>query len=225
MDDCTQLSSTLSTLLDPTQSTESLCAKSIQNKRANLAVAHLWETLLEETQLCCLAQESDIPQTPEEALGGPEAKEWKAAMDKEHVTLMGMGTWKKGMLPEGRKVVGCRWVFTKKRDEHGKVIKFKARLVVQGFSQKPGVDYSEDATFAPVMRFETLCTLLAFSTVHNLKLRQFDIKGAYLHGKLDEEIYMAQPPFYNDGTENVCILLQSLYGLKQAGNVWNQELT
>ena len=75
------------------------------------------------------------------------------------------------------------------------------------------------------MRFETLRTLLAFSAVHNLKLRQFDIKGAYLHGKLTEEIYMAQPPFYDNGTGDVCILLRSLYGLKQAGNVWNQELT
>jgi len=87
------------------------------------------------------------------------------------------------------------------------------------------VDYNEDGTFAPVMRFETLRTLLAFSAVHNLKLRQFDIKGAYLHGKLTEEIYMAQPPFYDNGTGDVCILLRSLYGLKQAGNVWNQELT
>ena len=87
------------------------------------------------------------------------------------------------------------------------------------------MDYSEDATFALVMRLETLRTLLAFSAVHNLKLRQFDIKGAYLHEKLDEEIYMAQPPCYNNGTGDVCIFLRSLYGLKQAGNVWNQELT
>jgi len=78
-----------------------LHAKSILNEQANLAVAHLWEKLFKETQLCFSAQESDIPRTPEKALGGPEAKEWKAAMDEEHATLMGMGTWKKGMLPEG----------------------------------------------------------------------------------------------------------------------------
>ena len=122
----TRLNSTLSTSYDPTRSTESSRAKSIQNERANLAVAHLWETLLEETELCYSAQENDIPRTPKEALAGPESKEWKDAMDEEHATLMGMETWKKGKLPEDQKVVGCRWVFTKKRDEHGKVIKYKA---------------------------------------------------------------------------------------------------
>ena len=74
------------------------------------------------------------------------------------------------------------------------------------------------------MRFETLRTLLAYSAVHNLKLRQFDVKNAYLHGHLNEIIYMAQPPGYNDGSGRSCRLIRSLYGLKQAGNVWNKEL-
>ena len=96
--------------------------------------------------------------------------------------------------------------------------------MAQGFSQKPGTDYNNDATFAPVMRFETLRTLLAFAAVHNLKLRQFDVKSAYLHGRLSETIYMNQPPGYEDSSGRFCLLQRSLYGLKQAGNVWNQEL-
>src|ERR1700691_1537964 len=74
------------------------------------------------------------------------------------------------------------------------------------------------------MRFETLRTLLAFATVNNLKLRQFDVKGAYLHGRLDKIIYMKQAPSYNNNSGRVCLLIRSLYGLKQAGNIWNREL-
>ena len=74
------------------------------------------------------------------------------------------------------------------------------------------------------MRFETLRTMLAHSAIHNWKLRQFNIKGAYLHGYLKEEIYMAQPPGYGDSTKGVRKLIRALYGLKQAGNVWNMKL-
>ena len=81
-----------------------------------------------------------------------------------------MGTWIKKELPLGRKVVGCRWVYVRKRDKHGAIIKHKARLVTQGFSQKPGIDYSDNGTFTPVMRFETLRTMLAHLAINNWKL-------------------------------------------------------
>ena len=74
------------------------------------------------------------------------------------------------------------------------------------------------------MRFETLHTLLAYATVNKLKLGQFDIKGAYPNGYLNETIYMNQPPGFKDRSGKVCLLEQSLYGLKQARNIWNQEL-
>ena len=168
--------------------------------------------------------EEDLPRSHEEALSGSEAELWKEAMDAEMEQLREMGTWKKEALPVGRKAIGCKWVFLRKKDEHGKIVKYKARLVAQGFSQKPGTDYSDNGTFAPVMRFETLRTMLAHSAINNWKLRQFDIKGAYLHGVLEEEIYMAQAPGYDDGTEQVYLLIRALYGLKQAGNVWNTKL-
>jgi hypothetical protein len=192
-------------------------------EKANLAVESLEKFVLEEN-FAFRAIEDGLPKNYEEAIAGDEGKQWKAAMDEEIGTLGKMGTWELKELPLDRKAIGCKWVFAKKRDENGRVIKFKARLVAQGFSQKPGTDYDNDGTFAPVMRFETLRTLLAYAAVNNLKLRQFDVKSAYLHGRLNEVIYMNQPPGYNDNSGQSCLLIRSLYGLKQAGNVWNQEL-
>src|SRR5688572_28532001 len=138
-------------------------------------------------------------------------------MAKEMDILHERGTWELVDLPEGRTAIGCRMVFVKNRDEKGQVQEYKARLVAQGFSQKPGVDFSHDGTFAPVMRFETLRTGLALAAVNGWKLRQFDVKGAYLNGYLDEEIYMRQPAGFDDSTGRICRLIRSLYGLKQAG--------
>jgi Reverse transcriptase (RNA-dependent DNA polymerase) len=168
--------------------------------------------------------DEDLPLNYDEAISGKEGDKWKQAMDEEMENLKTMGTWVRTNLPKERTVVGCKWVYLRKRDEYGTITKYKARLVAQGFSQKPGTDYSDNGTFAPVMRFETLRTMLAHSAINNWKLRQFDIKGAYLHGELKEEIFMAQAPGYNDGTGQVYLLKRALYGLKQAGNVWNTKL-
>jgi hypothetical protein len=104
------------------------------------------------------------------------------------------------------------------------MIEYKARLVAQGFTQKPGTDFSNMGTFAPVMRFETLRTLLALAAVNGWHLCQMDVKEAYLNGRLTEELYMKQPTGFEDGTGRVCRLVKSIYGLKQAGNVWNHDL-
>jgi hypothetical protein len=126
-------------------------------------------------------------------------------------------------LPEGRQPIGNKWVFVQKQDKKGSVEKHKVRLVAQGFSQRPGLDFSETGTFAPVMRFDTLQTLLAIAAVEDWDIQQLDIKGAYLNGQLKEEVYMRQPTGYEDRTGHVCWLLCTLYGLKQAGNEWNNE--
>ena len=122
------------------------------------------------------------------------------------------------------KTIGCKWVFIRKRDNTGNIVQWKVRLVAQGFSQKPGTDYDNDGTFAPVMQFKTLQTILAHGTVDKLHLRQFDVKGAYLNGYLNKTIYMQQLPGYEDWSGKVCLLKRSLYGLKKARNVWNQKL-
>src|SRR6266508_4358749 len=215
--------STPATPHDVSRPTEASKAKTIGKDKANLAMDTLWKNILEE-EFAFRTNEEDLPKNYEEVIEGDEREKWKAAMDEEIGTLGKMGTWKLEDLPTDRNPVGCKWVFLRKRDKHGQITKYKARLVAQGFSQKPGTDYSNDGTFAPVMQFETLRTLLAYSAVNNLKLRQFDVKGAYLHGRLTETVYMTQPPGYGDGSGRSCLLLRSIYGLKQAGNVWNQEL-
>ena len=209
---------------DDSPHTKAPKATTTTKERANLAMDTLWKMILEGEEFAFRANEEDLLRSYDEAIVGDEGEKWKAAMDEEINTLGKMGTWKLEDLPADRKPVGCKWVFLRKQDEHGQITKYKARLVAQGFSQKPGIDYNNDGTFALVMRFEMLCTLLAYSAINDLKLRQFDVKGAYLHGRLTETIYMTQPPGYTDGSKRSCLLLRSLYGLKQAGNVWNQEL-
>ena len=130
------------------------------------------------------------------------------------------GTWTLKDLPPGKNLLKCTYVFTKKYNADGQ-LRYKARLVVKGYSQIPRQDFNE--TYAPVMRMESLRAILALAAVHNLDLRQMDIKGTYLNGDLKEEIYMMQPDGYDDGSGKVCHLQKTLYGLKQSGREWNNR--
>lgn len=109
-----------------------------------------------------------------------------------------------------------------KRNAKQEIIKYKARLVAQGFSQIPGQDFNQ--TYAPVMRVESFRTILAICAQKNYVIHQVDVVGAYLNGVLEEEIYMRQPLGFEDGTGRVWKLKKTLYGLKQAGRVWNKTL-
>ena len=167
----------------------------------------------------------DEPRTIEEAVSSKESEKWQEAADNEYNSLVNMDTWELVELPEGRKTIGCRWVFKRKYKEDGSIERYKARLVAKGYSQRYGVDYHE--TFSPVVRFDTLRTLLSFAVQNNLLIDQMDVTTAFLNGYLDEEIYMEQPPGYAEkGKENlVCKLKRSLYGLKQSPRCWNQRFT
>ena len=144
----------------------------------------------------------------------PEAawKEWKAACNEEMESLNKHDGFELTDLPKGHKTIGRRWVFGVKGDGHKKAI-----LVTQGFSQVEGVDYNK--LFSPVVRFESVCLMLALAALHNWYMMGVDIHTAYLYGKLDEEIYMCQPKgFIARGQESKVICLKkALYGLKQAG--------
>ena len=149
----------------------------------------------------------------------PDWPKWKEAMDAEIQQLLDLGTYSLENIPPDRKAIGCRWVFTIKRSPEGEILKYKARLVAQGFSQIPGQDFL--STYAPVMRLESYRALLALAASQDWEIHQIDVVGAYLNGELEETIFMKQPPGYEDGTPRACRLHKALYGLKQAGRVWN----
>jgi hypothetical protein len=121
-------------------------------------------------------------------------------------------------------VVGTKWVFHNKQDEHGVVIRNKARLVAKGYSQVEGLDFDE--TYAPVARLESIRILLAYATYHGFKLYQMDVKSAFLNGPIKEEVYVVQPPGFEDSEypNHVYNLSKALYGLKQAPRAWYECL-
>lgn len=111
-------------------------------------------------------------------------------------------------------VVDCKWVYKLKRDQTGAVKRYKARLVAKGFNQQPGIDYHE--TFSPVVKATTIRVVLSIAATRHWSLRQLDIQNAFLHGDLKETVYLRQPPGFVDAhkSDHVCLLHQSLYGLK-----------
>ena len=162
------------------------------------------------------------PKSLKEAMCSPEWPEWEKAIQTELETLRKMGTWELCDPPEGCKPIMNKWVFVKKYDKDGNLQKFKARLVARGFTQVPGMDYNE--TFSPVVCLETIRAILALAVAENWEIQQINVKGAYLNGKLKEEIYMEQFTGYGNGTTRLCHLIKTLYGLKQSGREWNEEL-
>lgn len=165
------------------------------------------------------------PVTFEEAMSCPERDAWVAAMESELESHRINGTWELVPLPKGRKLVGCRWIYKLKRNEANEIVRYKARIVAQGFTQTHGVDYEE--VFAPVTRHATLRALLTLAAKKNLVLKHLDVRTAYLYGDINEELYMKQPPGYvTQGEEEfVCRLRRSIYGLKQSARCWNEKLT
>ena len=164
------------------------------------------------------------PSSIEEATTSPDSSLWMKAMKTEVKSLADNNVWELVELPPGRKTVGSKWVYKIKRKADGSIERYKARLVAQGFTQKFGMDYDE--TFSPVVRMESLRTLIALSVQCGLKLHQVDGTTAFLNGELEEEVYMAQPKgFVSEGQKNlVCKLNKSICGLKQSPRCWNAAL-
>jgi len=168
------------------------------------------------------------------APGHPERDQWLASMQRERTTLESRGTWilvpKETMLGTHRPVK-CKYVYKKKRLKDGS-IQFKSRLVACGYSQIAGLDYFSDETYAGVCGYSSMRFLMSYACQRGYILSQADITGAYLESHLSDTVFMEPPPDMRDpngepprdaqGRELVCLLKRGLYGLKQAGHLWQQ---
>lgn len=177
----------------------------------------------EATCFMASASTPNIPSDPKtygEAMSSPEAHHWQRAMDEEMESQNNNHTWIPGLLPPGKKALPVRWIFTRKRNELGEVVRYKARLVVKGFMQREGVDFKE--VFSPTAKWATMRTFLSLTAALNLELEQLDVKTAFLHAPLEEDIWISQPPgFEEGGPRTACKLLKAVYGLKQAPRAWH----
>eukprot|EP00253_Pinus_taeda_P035139 PITA_35139 len=143
-------------------------------------------------------------------------------MEEEYNSLLENQTWDLVPLPSGRKLVPCKWVYRTKSAANGQITRRKARLVAKGFQQVHGIDYDE--TFAPVAKMDSIRLTLAIAAAQRWEVHQMDVKNAFLHGDLSEEIYMEQPHGFIQDSSLVCRLKKSLYGLKQAPRAWYTKM-
>ena len=162
---------------------------------------------------------------PKSFLEAEKDDHWIMAMQDELNQFERNKVWHLVPRPSHQSVIGTKWVFRNKLDESGLVVRNKARLVAQGYNQEEGIDYDE--TFAPVARLEAIRILLAFACHKNFTLYQMDVKSAFLNGYIMEEVYVEQPPGFEncDLPNHVYKLTKALYGLKQAPRAWYDRLS
>jgi vacuolar-type H+-ATPase catalytic subunit A/Vma1 len=162
------------------------------------------------------------PATVDEALSDDG---WILAMQEEVNQFQRNDVW--DLVPKHKhtNIIGTKWVFRNKLNEQGELVRNKARLVAQGYNQQEGIDYTE--TFAPVARLEAIRLLLSYAVNHGIILYQMDVKSAFLNGVIEEEMFVKQPPGFENlkHSNHVYKLKKSLYGLKQAPRAWYDRLS
>ncbi|GJX98130.1 putative ribonuclease H-like domain-containing protein [Tanacetum coccineum] len=169
---------------------------------------------------CFLSQEE--PKKAVQALKDPN---WIKAMQEELLQFKLQEVWTLVELPNEKRAIGTKWVFRNKKDERGIVIKNKARLVAQGYTQEEGIDYDE--VFAPVARIEAIRLFLAYASFKDFVVYQMVVKSAFLYGKIKDEVYVCQPPGFEDLNfpDRVYKVEKTLYGLDQAPRAWYETLS
>jgi hypothetical protein len=163
---------------------------------------------------------SPLPRSVRAALSDPN---WRSAMQAEYDALLANDTWSLVPRPPGVNVVTGKWIFRHKLLADGSLDRYKARWVLRGFTQRPGVDYDE--TFSPVVKPATVRVVLSLALSQDWPIHQLDVKNAFLHGTLTETVYCVQPAGFVDSShpDLVCRLNKSLYGLKQAPRAWHHR--
>ncbi|GJV07531.1 putative ribonuclease H-like domain-containing protein [Tanacetum coccineum] len=133
--------------------------------------------------------------------------------------------WRLVDLPKGKHAIGTKWVYRNKKDERGIVVRNKARLVAQGYTQEEGIDYDE--VFSPIARIEAIRLFLAYASFMGFIVYQMDVKSAFLYGTIEEEVYVCQPPGFEDPQfpDKVYKVEKALYGLHQAPRAWYETLS
>ncbi|GJX98956.1 putative ribonuclease H-like domain-containing protein [Tanacetum coccineum] len=167
-------------------------------------------------------KEHEEPKKVVQALKDPS---WIEAMQEELLQFKLQEVWTLVELPNGKRAIGTKWVFINKKDERGIVIKNKARLVAQGYTQEEGIDYDE--VFALVFIIEANRLFLAYASFKDFVVYQMDVKSAFLYGKIEEEVYVCQPPGFEDPDfpDRVYKVEKALYGLHQAPRAWYETLS
>ena len=166
------------------------------------------------------AEVTDTPQTLEEVKQRIDYPQWLEAMNTEIQSLNANNTYTEMELPKDVKAIPTRWVYKIKRDEKGRIEKYRARIVVKGYVQRAGIDYTE--VYAPVGKYTTARYIMTEVVQNDLELVQLDVAAAYMHSSLEEEVYIKLPGQQRDG--RACKLNKALYGLKQSGRAWFQHL-
>lgn len=162
------------------------------------------------------------PRTYDEALESPQCREWIEAMKEELGSLEDRNTWEIVRKSNNEKCIGCRWVYKVKSDSNGNIVRYKARLVAQGYKQIKDIDYTE--SYAPVARIEVIRLMLAIAVSNAWEVHHLDVKCAYLYGDLAEDVYMNLPQGYDRPCGDILKLKRPIYGLKQSGRNWNNEI-
>ncbi|GJY65597.1 putative ribonuclease H-like domain-containing protein [Tanacetum coccineum] len=214
-------------ILGDPQSTVQTRSKVTKSSRAHAFVSYIQKQRRnnhKDFQHClfaCFLSQNE-PKKISEAL---EDESWVDAMQEELLQFKIQKVWILVGLPYGKKVIGTKWVYRNKKDERGVVVGNKARLVALGHRQEEGIDYDE--VFAPVARIEAIRIFLAFASYMGFIVYQMDVKSAFLYGKIDEEVYVSQPPGFIDPKypQKVYKVVKALYGLHQTSKAWYATLS